>query len=237
MKTTLKYILFDCMETLIDLTRLPTMRDYAFWAYNGSGVEHLWGSFENFFKCYAFAKKSMEDRLPDNKEYEILERFELIAGLNENPGKTCTVEETAKRLYDNYWRNYVSKCYVKSDVREVLPGLSNRYSLGIVSNFMVKDGIEELLEKNNISSYFEFVVTSVKEGWRKPHPGIYNTAIEKTGVLKENILFVGDDFINDFNGPQSMNMKAVLLDRNDKYKDIDQRVTDFYQLERFLKIE
>lgn len=236
MKSTIKYILFDCMETVIDLTELPTMRDYAFWAYYGSGMESLWDSFDDFLNDYIRARKSMNDKLPEKKEYEILERFKLVAGFNPVPDAVLTPDETAKRLYDNYWRNYVSKCYVKEDVKEVLERLSDKYLLGVVSNFMVEDGIEELLLKNGVKDYFKIIVTSVKEGWRKPNYKIYNTAIEKTGVDKEHIVFIGDDYINDFEGPESLGLKSVLLDRNNKYPQVVKRVRDFYQLENYLEM-
>ena len=43
-----KYIFFDCMETLVDLHELPSSSDYARWAFQGSGVEGYWRDFEDF---------------------------------------------------------------------------------------------------------------------------------------------------------------------------------------------
>lgn len=229
-----KVILFDCMETLIDLTELPTMRDYAFWAYDGSGAEDLWEGFEDFFKSYVSAKKALEDTLPEYKEYELLQRFELIARMNTKPGKVNTADTIARKLYKNYWNNYVSRCYVKEDVREVIIRLSGKYSLGVVSNFMVRDGIEELLEMNGLLDYFKFVVTSVREGWRKPYLLIYSTAVRKAGVDMENIIFVGDDYINDYSGPKNSGLKAVLLDRDNKHPELADKVRDFYMLENYI---
>ena len=53
------YIFFDCMETLVDLQKLPTVRDYAEWAYKGSGVEELWEDFDEFFRYNMLAKKEL----------------------------------------------------------------------------------------------------------------------------------------------------------------------------------
>jgi putative hydrolase of the HAD superfamily len=99
---------------------------------------------------------------------------------------------------------------------------------------MVKDGIEELLERNDLLDYFKFVVTSVKEGWRKPCPLIYSTAVQKAGVKMENIIFIGDDYINDYLGPKNFGLKAVLLDRYNKYPQLTERVQDFYSLEYYI---
>lgn len=43
-----KYIFFDCMETVIDLTELPTVNDYAYWTYHNSGVEEYWEDYNDF---------------------------------------------------------------------------------------------------------------------------------------------------------------------------------------------
>jgi len=42
------FIFFDCMETLIDMYDLPGEREYALWAYDGSGVEIYWNNAEKF---------------------------------------------------------------------------------------------------------------------------------------------------------------------------------------------
>jgi putative hydrolase of the HAD superfamily len=53
-----EYIFFDCMETLIDLHKLPVAEDYAMWAYRGSGVESLWQDFDSFFSVIPKPGKS-----------------------------------------------------------------------------------------------------------------------------------------------------------------------------------
>ena len=38
----LKCILFDCMETVVDVVKIPDIRMYSSFAYFGSGYEDLW---------------------------------------------------------------------------------------------------------------------------------------------------------------------------------------------------
>lgn len=232
----ISFILFDCMETLIDLTELPSITEYALWAFKDSGVEHIWNDFNEFLDDYKRSREIFKNRLPEYMEYEMYERFmfivkEKLEGTDENK-----IHETAKHLYDNYWRNYKSKSYVRDDVEIVLHSLSKKYRLGVVSNFMVQDGIEELLSLNRLVKHFDFIVTSIKDRWRKPHSHIYESAVERTQTSLENILFVGDDYLNDYIGPKNMGMKAVLLDRYNKYPDLENRIADFYGLNKLLNI-
>jgi putative hydrolase of the HAD superfamily len=232
-----KWLFFDCMETLVDLTELPKLRDYARWTYEGSGAEHVWSSFDSFFENYAEAKQRIAREIPENKEYEMFERMKLIAAIGLGDNLHGDINKTAQMLYVNYWRNYKSKCYVKKEVKEALEKLGRKYKLAVVSNFMVMDGIEELLEENDILGSFEFIVTSIKTGWRKPDVVIYNEALEKARVKAEDVIFIGDDYVNDYITPGGMGMRAVLLDRERKHCELSERVETFDQLNILLNLD
>lgn len=225
----IKCILFDCMETLIDVTELPTSRDYARWAYDGSGVEGYWNNFDEFFETYIEAKERIIKRLPKNKEHNLIERFEEIALLNFKDNKDIR-REISEKLMKNYWKTYTQKCYIKEDVANILPILANKYQLGVVSNFVVKDGVEELLVSHGIGDYFNSIITSVNVGWRKPNENIYNIALQHFKVSPWEVLFVGDDYINDYVQPKKLGLNVLLLDRYNNFKHITERVCDFYEL-------
>jgi len=230
-----KAILFDCMETLIDVAgaSMP-LRDYALWAYEGSGLEIFWDGYEDFYRDYKAARDLIAEKLPQHKEYEILERFKQAVRFKFGSGGESRVEEMSAALYKNFWENYKSKVYVEKDVRDVLPKLAERSRLGVVSNFMVKNGIEELLELTGLKRYFDFAITSINEGWRKPHPAIFTAAVEKTGVRPDEIVMFGDDLVNDYHGGRNAGIKTVLLDRYGKQDAIKERVRDFYEFEDLL---
>lgn len=229
------YLFFDCMETLIDMHNLPTPKDYALWAYKGSGAEELWGDPDEFIRYYWLAKKELAARLPEHAEYEMRDRFLYVIRSSLPDLPEPIVERTADKLYVNYWRNYKAECFVRDDVKRALDKLSNSYKMGVVSNFMVRDGIEELLRMTGIDHYFSFVVTSVGEGWRKPHPDIYGKALQLSGVGTDRVIFIGDDYINDYAYPASIGMKAVLLDRYERRPDLPDRVRDFDELALLLQ--
>lgn len=226
-------ILFDCMETLVDLIDIPDPEDYSFWAFNGSGTEKYWDSFDEFFQAHQLARKKFNCELPTHKEYDMEQIFSLLIEMNHSISNELSTEVKDK-LLETYWENYISRCYVKEEVKEVLSRLANHFKLGVVSNFKVEKGIEKLLKINEINNYFDFVITSVDNGWRKPHPNIYKEAIEKSHSSPSEILFVGDDYINDFIEPKKYGIRSLLLDRNDKHNDERDRITNFRQLETYL---
>lgn len=218
------------METIVDLWQLPDLRDYASWGYKGSGVEELWEDFDEFFRYYLLARSDLSARLHENQEYEMSERFLHLVRLSFPDLPAARLENVTERLSSNYWENYKATCYVKEDVAAVLPKLAEKYRLGIVSNFMVRDGIEELLQINGVYPYFDPVVTSIREGWRKPHPVIYKAALDSLGASAEAVVFVGDDYVNDLITPAGLGMKTIFLDRYCRHTEVECRISGFNEL-------
>lgn len=229
-----EYIFFDGMETIIDLRKLPNIRDYAAWSYFGSEIEDQWDDFDDYFRYYMLAKQELAERLPEHAEYEMRQRFLYIIKISQQDMPFGLMEKAADKLYRNYCRNYYSGSFIHNDVLETLPQLKKAYKLGIVSNFMVMNGIEEMLELHQIKDLFDFIVTSVAEGWKKPHHAIYEMALKKAGTDAKEVIFVGDDYINDYMTPKELGMSTVLLDRYNKHPDIQDRVASFYELKDML---
>ena len=215
---------------------LPIQTDYASWAYTKSGVEDLWVNFDSFFQDYLRAGEILAQMLPRNKEFSTRDRLRLICGMN-NKIDEKQKDPVVEALHSNYWKQYYGRCFVHKDVNDCLPKLARQTKLGVVSNFKIKGGIESILEQFNLRQYFDFVLTSIEIGWRKPNSTIYRTALEKTECLPEEIFFVGDDFDNDVKAPLDMGMHAILLDRRGRYKDITSRfkISQFEELEAALQ--
>jgi HAD superfamily hydrolase (TIGR01509 family) len=66
------------------------------------------------------------------------------------------------------------------------------------------------VEKNGIAALMDAVVFSSELGRRKPAPEVYQAALEAVGVEAERALFVGDRVREDYEGPRSVGMRAVI---------------------------
>lgn len=227
-------ILFDCMETLIDLKEYPDLRLYAAWAYYSSGCEDDWNSFENFFEDYKIAKDFLDSKHENYQEYNIYDRFEMMINKRFKNKDSTYREKLYKKISYNYWENYKDNSYVRDEVKALLKRLEKQYSLAVVSNFMKEDGVEELLKENDVFDYFDFIVTSIKTGWRKPNQKIYHEAIIKAGVSIDKILFIGDNYHCDYQEPRKLGLKSIILDRENKYQDINDRISSLEQIEQIL---
>ncbi|MDD3717039.1 MAG: HAD-IA family hydrolase [Actinomycetota bacterium] len=119
-------------------------------------------------------------------------------------------------LYDTFSRPSNYGAY--HDAHDILRELRGRgLRMGLISNF--EPWLEDLLRDLEMLDYLEVLVISGKEGYEKPHPRIYELALERAGVSPRQSLHVGDSPISDYDGAREAGMRAVLLDRWGRFPD------------------
>jgi HAD superfamily hydrolase (TIGR01509 family) len=85
--------------------------------------------------------------------------------------------------------------HVARGARRVLSTLRNEgLKLGIVSNvvFETANGTRALLDREDLSRYFDAIVLSAEHPWGKPDPRIFRTCLEGMGVPADRAAHVGD---------------------------------------------
>ncbi len=128
-------------------------------------------------------------------------------------------QQAASDLYDRFiLREGFMPLF--SDVEPALDRLRARgLRLGVLSNF--PPHLEDTLRQHGIHGYFDFFVVSSLVGLEKPDPAIFELAIQQAGVPREEILYVGDDLDDDIRGAQAVNLTAILIDRHDRWGEMD----------------
>jgi HAD superfamily hydrolase (TIGR01549 family) len=113
------------------------------------------------------------------------------------------------------------------DVLPVLEDLrAHSLKLGLVSN-----GIRDLgkfVTHHRLD--VDAIVDSRTHGWVKPHPTIFQAALDRLGVAAEEAAMVGDSPAEDVEGARAIGMRAILVDREDRHPDVETRLTNLYGL-------
>ena len=74
------------------------------------------------------------------------------------------------------------------------------------------------------------IVDSRSHGRVKPHPTIFQAALAALAVAAEDAVMVGDSLEEDIEGARALGMRAILIDREERHPDVDERLTDLYGL-------
>jgi putative hydrolase of the HAD superfamily len=118
-------------------------------------------------------------------------------------------ESCFQELYAHFAAAGAWRC--QPGTQEVLEGLAARgCAVGIASNFDhrlrgVAAGLAELRPARHL-------VISSEVGWRKPAPAFFAAVCAAVGRDAAEVLFVGDDFANDYEGALAAGLRALLLD-------------------------
>ena len=211
----IRAILFDAMETVVEIAPLPSLDDRARWTYERcEEARATWRSLDDFCRSFREARSRFDDRVRTYREFSSAELARAVAASRLNHLPAEEVGTLASCIDRSYEAGYYSHCFVSPDTRAALLRAQKALPIGIVSNQIIHGGLQRFLIAEGLHGFFSSVVTSVDCGWRKPAPQIYSIARQKIGFPFEDIALIGDDYQVDYLKPRELGMYAVLVDRH-----------------------
>jgi HAD superfamily hydrolase (TIGR01662 family) len=87
------------------------------------------------------------------------------------------------------------------------------YRIGLISNANDAQDVRTLIDKGNFASYFEITLISAEVGLRKPHPGIFQIALDYFNARPEETVMVGDTLGADIIGANNLGIASVWINR------------------------
>ncbi|RNL85670.1 noncanonical pyrimidine nucleotidase, YjjG family [Sinomicrobium pectinilyticum] len=112
------------------------------------------------------------------------------------------------QLSEDYIRYLTKYNHLFDHTTEILSYLKPGYRLHIITNGFDKVQDKKLFN-SGIHTYFTHVVNSETAGVKKPHPAIFEHALQRAGIKAENSVMIGDDFVADIQGAMKVGMHAI----------------------------
>jgi putative hydrolase of the HAD superfamily len=141
-------------------------------------------------------------------------------GGNTDRAYECAVEMT--RAWEHAYNFDIYE-----DVLPVLSDLRARgLKLGLVSN--TGRDLDEFVRHHGLD--VDAAVSSGVHGKTKPHPTIFQAALDRLGVAAADAAMVGDSIDDDVEGARAVGMRAFLLDRDNRFPDVEDKLTDLRAL-------
>jgi putative hydrolase of the HAD superfamily len=176
----------------------------------------------------AFRAEEDMDRLAGwvTSEAREVDRWRRI--VSETLAGVAGPEACFRELFDHFSRPGAWR--VDPHARSVLATLHERgLVLGLGSNYdarlwSVLRGFPELAPLR------DRVVVSAAVGFRKPAEEFFREVARVAGCERGEVVFVGDDFDNDYRGATAAGLIGVHLDPRDKHTRAKRRISDLLQL-------
>jgi HAD superfamily hydrolase (TIGR01549 family) len=174
-----------------------------------SGMELDIGDF------HAQLQASMEAYF-SNRDAELIEHTTgaILRGLLSRWGYTdvpaSLLLEALQAMYqvsEAYW-------HVEAETHSILDDLRRQgYRLGLISNAADDANVQRLVDNAGLRPYFDVILTSAAEGIRKPHPHIFQTALQTWSAHPSQAVMVGDMLSADVIGANNLGIYSVWVTR------------------------
>ena len=155
------------------------------------------------------AASSLLDAMPGVYDPEIFVRYtsRIIEGMG---GRGGGVEKAARDIYDEWAACHHFEMY--AEVPEVLREIRARgVSIGLISN--TQRCLATFADHFELSGLFDVALSSSQHGYMKPHPSIFEAALDAVGSRPQAAVMVGDSLAHDIAGAMAIGMRGVLLAR------------------------
>lgn len=175
-------------------------------------MEHKISVKKNF---HATFEQVMEDAwnrvietLKEERLEDLIEEALIKAGIN--PSEDLVLDAYEKILDAPF-------CIIREDSEKTLQELKSLgLKLAIVSNAPINFH-RRVLSRHNLEKYFDAIVVSCDVIYRKPHPRIYEIALQKIDVKPHEAIFVGDILEIDIVGAKELGLITVLMKTPEPY--------------------
>jgi putative hydrolase of the HAD superfamily len=203
---TIRAVFFDAVGTLLHPE--PSAGD-AYAAASARFASRLSRETVNARFRVAFRRQEELDRANGNRTSEEREIARWRSIVTDVLDDVTDADGCFRALYDHFagpgaWR-------VESGTAEVLSALAERgLILGLCSNFDHRlHGVVAALPE--LAAIRHFVISS-EVGWKKPAREFFEAVARAAELPSEQILVVGDDLDNDFDGARAAGFAALLFD-------------------------
>jgi putative hydrolase of the HAD superfamily len=176
-------------------------------------------------RAAALAEVKRHPELDHDEEIWILFTERIIRGM----GGTGDTYSAAVEMESRWSQSAHFELYDDAlPVLERIRGLG--LSIGLLSNS--SRDLDDFVAHHGLRA--DAVLTSHAHGKTKPHESIFRAMLELLDVAATEAVMVGDTIEDDVVGARAVGMRAVLLDRERRYPEVDGRLDDLRELPALL---
>ena len=173
-------------------------------------------------RAHAVGTVERHPELDHDEEVWVLFTEQIIRGMGGNTDRAyeCAVEMTRA------WE-HAHNFEIFEDVLPTLAELrAHGLKIGLVSN--TGRNLDEFVAHHGLE--VDAAVSSGTHGKTKPHPTIFLSALKRLVVEPADAVMIGDSIEDDVEGAKAVGMRGFLLDRENRYPEVEEKLTDLRAL-------
>ncbi|HEY3312305.1 MAG TPA: HAD family hydrolase [Anaerolineales bacterium] len=181
--------------------------------------------------CESFSSSFLQrlDEYYSDREHNLMETttLSLLKGLLAEQGHSVLPEALLRQALDEFYAVTEQNWRLEADALPTLAALQNSgFRLGLVSNAGDDPDVLQLVDHFGIGGFFDFILTSAACGYRKPHPRIFELALENWNCMPDEIAMVGDRLDADIGGARPLGIYTIWIRRRSSETTLNSATPD-----------
>ncbi len=135
-----------------------------------------------------------------------------VAEALSNLGFQVTADDfRVKAALNVFFQDFIDTLELREGAKKLLKQAQAQCKVGLISNFTHAPVIYTSLRQLRINQFFNAVVVSEENGWRKPSSHIFQDALNRLQVQANEAVYIGDSPIEDIKGAKQAGLKTVFV--------------------------
>lgn len=204
-----KAVIFDFIGTVVNCTGYSMdaskMKLYTSLVDEGFKIEQ-----QQFLEAYSRAhEKYREVRYQQLRE--VTNAIWVAEALNEAGFKADPKDPHIQAALNIFFKDFIDSLRLRANAVKLFEKAAAHGKVGLLSNFTYAPVVYCSLNQLAVSKYFNAVVVSEENGWRKPSPHIFREALYRLQVNADEAVYIGDSPIEDIRGAKAAGLRTVFV--------------------------
>jgi len=204
-----KAVIFDFIGTVVNCTGYSMdaskMKLYTSLVDEGFKIEK-----DSFLEAYSKAhEKYREVRYQQLRE--VTNAIWVAEALTEVGFKVSPEDARIQAALNVFFKDFIDSLRLRASAVKLFEKAVAHGKVGLLSNFTYAPVVYCSLSQLEVSKYFNTVVVSEENGWRKPSPHIFRDALDRLQVKADEAVYVGDSPLEDIKGAKEVGLRTVFV--------------------------
>ena len=204
-----KAIMFDYVGTLVNCKNymMEASREKLYTALVNEGFDV---AKDRFLEAYILAHEKYR-KIRYEQLREVTNAVWVAEALSNLGFKVSADDYRIKAALNVFFKDYVDTLELRAGAKKLIKQAQQQCKVALISNFTHAPVIYKSLRKTKINTFFNAVVVSEENGWRKPSSHIFQDALDKLQVQANEAVYIGDSPIEDIKGAKDAGLKTVFV--------------------------
>jgi putative hydrolase of the HAD superfamily len=206
----IKAVIFDYIGTLVNCIgyNLAASKMKLYLALVNEGFKI---SVDNFLDAYSRAHEKYR-KIRYGELCEVTNAIWVTEALNEIGYNIKPDDICLKTALNIFFKDFTDTLKLRAGAVKLFnQAASHGKKIGLLSNFTYAPLVHFSLDQLDINKYFNTIITSDENGWRKPSPHIFNDILKRLHVTSNEVIYVGDSPLEDIKGAKTAGFKTIFV--------------------------